>query len=93
MGPRRRFLAGAERGSRLPQVMLNLHYERVRAAEHAPRGPFRVVGLAEIVERGAGRVERPAGLPHMERDSSLPSTRRATDIFLRTSALASSEGL
>ena len=33
--------------------------KRVRAAEHAPRGPFRVLerrhGLAEIVERG-GRV-------------------------------------
>ena len=32
--------------------------DRVRATEHAPRGPFRVLerrhGLAEIVERGAG---------------------------------------
>ena len=32
-------------------------HERMRATEHAPRGPFRVLervhGLAEIVERGA----------------------------------------
>ena len=53
---RRRF-AGAERGSRPSQGFPNPHYVWVRAAEDAPRGPFRVLerrhGLAEIVERGA----------------------------------------
>ena len=56
--PRRRRLAGAERGSDIPQVALNLHRERMRAAEHAPHDPRRLLerrhGLAEIVERGAG---------------------------------------
>ena len=36
---------------------LNVHCERVRSTEHAPRDPFSVLerrhGLAEIVERGA----------------------------------------
>ena len=41
-----------------------IHGQRVRAAEHAPRGPFRVLqhrhSLAEIIEWGAGvEVERP----------------------------------
>ena len=40
------------------QHALNMHYERMRAAEHALRGPFNLLerrhGLAEIVERGAG---------------------------------------
>ena len=60
---------GAERGSRVSQAALNPHCGRVRAAKHAPRGPFRVLerrhGLAEVVERGAGvRVERlPVNLP------------------------------
>ena len=39
------------------QAALNVHCERVRAAEHAPRDPCRVLerrhGFAEIVERGA----------------------------------------
>ena len=39
------------------QLALKKHYERMRAAEHAPRDPFRVLEsrhcLAEIVERGA----------------------------------------
>jgi hypothetical protein len=52
--PRRRRLAGAERGS---QGVLNLRYERVRATHHAPGGPCRLLerghGLAKIVERGA----------------------------------------
>ncbi len=55
---RRRRLAGAERGSRVSQVALNCRCERVRAAHHAPRGPFRLFerrhGFAEIVERRAG---------------------------------------
>ena len=53
---RRRRLAGAERGSRFLQGISNPQYVRVRATEHAPRGPCRVLerrhGLAEIVERG-----------------------------------------
>ena len=54
-----------DRLSRLSQGFLNPNYVRVRAAEDAPRGPFRVLerrhGLAEIVERGVGVcVERVA---------------------------------
>ena len=55
---RRRRFAGAERGSGVLQGPLNHHCERVRAAEHAPRSPLRLLelrhGLAEIIERGAG---------------------------------------
>ena len=51
--------AGAERGSRVLQICPYRSCERVRAAEHAPRSPFRLherrQGLAEITERG-GRV-------------------------------------
>ena len=53
-------LGGAEGGSRLWYVALNPLCDRVRAAEHASRGPFRVLerrhGLVEIVERGGGVV-------------------------------------
>ena len=55
LGTPRRHFAGAERGSRLAQIPLNLHCERVHATENAPRDPFSVLerrhGLAEIVER------------------------------------------
>ena len=59
-------LPGFARGedhSRVSQITLNVQCERVRAAEYAPRGPFRGLerrhGLAEIVERGGGvLVER-----------------------------------
>ena len=52
-----------ERFLRLSQATLNSHHERMRAAEYAPRGRFRLLerrhGLAEMVERGAvGSVER-----------------------------------
>ena len=61
---RRRF-AGAERDSRVSQHALRIQYERMRAAEHAPRGPFRLLerrhGLAEIVERGAGGLREESG--------------------------------
>ena len=55
--------AGAERGSRVLQFVLNLRCGRVRATEDALGDPFRLLerrhGLAEIVERGAGvAVER-----------------------------------
>ncbi len=40
------------------QVALNLHCDRMRATEHAPRGWFNLLerphALAEIVERSAG---------------------------------------
>ena len=53
--PRRRF-AGAEDGSRFLQIPLDHSEERVRATEHTPRDPFRVLerrhSLVEIVERG-----------------------------------------
>ena len=70
----RRRLAGAERGSRVSQAALDTPCERVRATEHAPRGPFHVLerrhGLAEIVERGAGvPVERlRVTPPHLQRE-------------------------
>ena len=57
--PRRRrwCLAGAERGSRVSQLVLNSRCNRMGATEHAPCNPFGVLerfhGLAEIVERGA----------------------------------------
>ena len=51
-----------QEASGLSQEMFNLLYERVRATEHAPRGPFRVLerrhGFAEIVERGGGVLGR-----------------------------------
>ena len=57
-------LAGAKVGSRLLQIALNADCDRVRATEHAPRGPCHLFerrhGLAETVERGAGVIaERP----------------------------------
>ena len=48
----------AERYSRLTQAGINSRCVRVRAAEHAPRGPCRFLerryGLTEVIERGAG---------------------------------------
>ena len=35
--------AGAERGSRLSQLVLNLFRKWVRATEHAPGGPFQLL--------------------------------------------------
>ncbi len=67
-------LAGAERGSRVLQFVLNSRCEWVRATEHAPRDPFRVLehrhGLAEIVERGGGVLEERlrGSPPHNERE-------------------------
>ena len=59
---------------RVLQRILNPHCGRVRATEHAPRDPRRVLerrhGLAEIVERRAGvLVERPrVNLPYPKRE-------------------------
>ena len=71
---RRRRFAGAERGSRLLQELLDLRYARVKFTEHAPDNPCRVLerrhGLVEIGERGGvvhverSRVKR----PDIERD-------------------------
>ena len=69
-----RFFAGAERGTCVLQCVLDLRCERVRATEHAPRGPFYILeslhGLAEIVELGAVvTVERTCiRRSHCERD-------------------------
>jgi hypothetical protein len=56
-GPRRRRFAGAERGSRVSQGSFHLQNGRVRAAEHAPRDPFRLLerrhGLAGFVDSRA----------------------------------------
>ena len=65
---------GAERGSRCSQGTLNPLCERVRAAEHAPRDPFRLLerrhGFAQIVERGSVVLVEcpPINLPHLERE-------------------------
>ena len=60
---RRGRLAGAKRGSRVSQIVLNPLCGWVRAAEHPPRNPFYVLerrhGLAEIVERGGGVLKAP----------------------------------
>ena len=65
-------LMGAERGSRLSQIVLNPLCPRVRASEHAPCDPFNVLKrrhcLAEMVEpqlvRGAFvENERPRVMP------------------------------
>ena len=69
-----RTLVDAERGSRVSQCVLNALCGRVRATEHAPRDPYRILerrhGLAEIVERGTGvLVERLCVTPpYLERD-------------------------
>ena len=62
-GLRRRF-AGAEPPERGSHVAPKIQHERVLAAEHAPRGPFRLLEhlqrLLEILERGSGvTVEKP----------------------------------
>ena len=70
----RLLFAGAERGSRDLQGMSNPHCVRVRAAEDASRGPFRVLerrhGLAEVVKRGAGVFVKRLRVspPHHERE-------------------------
>ena len=80
---RRRCFAGAERGSRASQFVLNVHCERVRSAEYAPHGRCRILvrphGLAEIVERGGGvLVERPRVIrSHFERES-MPLSENAS---------------
>ena len=56
-------LAGAEHGSRVSQMIIYPRRGRVRATEHAPRDPSRVLErrhcLAAIFERGGGvLVER-----------------------------------
>ena len=66
--------AGTELGPRESQGPLNVLCERMRAAEHAPRGPFRVLerrhGLAEVVERGGGVIVEhlPVKPPDLERE-------------------------
>ena len=48
----------AARSARVSQLALNINSERMRAAEHAPYGPFQILecphGLADIVERCVG---------------------------------------
>ena len=54
MGPRRRRLASAERGTRFSQKAINLHRERMLAAyEHAKREGYRFFsyGDACLLER------------------------------------------
>ena len=64
----------SERKSRYFGGVLNIFCERVRASEHSPRGPCRILqrrhGLVEIVESGVGvHVERPRVIQlHVERE-------------------------
>ena len=66
-------LAGIEGCSRILQIALNICYERVRATEHALRGPRRLHQdchcLAEMVERGSivTKERRRVIPPHPER--------------------------
>ena len=84
LGAPRRRLAGAERGSRFLQCVLNIFCKRVRAAEHASRGPFHVLerrhGLAQIVERGA--VD-PAERLRVNQPESGRFGRRGADILAK----------
>ena len=83
--PRRRRFTGAERGSRGSQGNLNRPGGRVRATEHAPRGPHclieRRLGLAEIVERRTSVIAERIGvnLLHRERESIILSENTARD--------------
>ena len=79
---RRRRLAGAERRSRVLQVALKKSCERMRATEHAPRGPFRLLehrhGLAEIIQRGAlVPVERQSIIHPLSKIPFFHGTRRS----------------
>ena len=85
--PRRR-LAGAERGSRVSQALLNRRCERVRASKHAPRNTFRVFkrrhGLTDIAERRAAPVgghteHNRVNLPHLEREFIAVSENASRD--------------
>ena len=71
---------------RFSQVVLGLYCNRMRAAEHAPRSPLRILerrhGLAEIVEGGAVvQVERPRVNPprliHEDTTATLANLREA----------------
>ena len=60
--PRRRLrFAGAERGSRVSQIILDPFCERVRATHHTARDPFNFLerrhAFAQIVKRGGGVLE------------------------------------
>ena len=71
--------AGGKRGSRVSQIALNIHRERVRPPKHTTRGPFYLLerrnGLAEIVERRAvDLAEHPPVIrPQPEREFSILS--------------------
>ena len=59
------------------QLALNMHYERVCATKHAPRGSLRVLerchGLAQIFERGVGVLVKRLRVihPQPERESMI----------------------
>ena len=75
--------AGAERGSRVSQILLNSLCGRVHPSEHAPRDPYRVLerrhGLAKVVERGGGVFveRRRVNKSRPERSKSFESKRAA----------------
>ena len=77
---RRRRFAGAERGSRVSQIVFNRSCERMRAAEDAPRDRSRVLerrhALTKIVERGA-RVLSVSLAPRVLRRHDRPGPKRS----------------
>ena len=91
--PRRR-LGGAEHGLRPSKGICNRHCGRVRATEHAPGFPFRVLegphGLAEFFERGGGVLtERPRVNPLPSVFTRVFGRKRGNGCFSRGEAGAS----
>ena len=79
--PRRLHLADAEGRSSLAQLAVNIHFERMRVTEHAPRIPCRHLerrhGLVKIVERGAvGSASGLSGRRENTRGSETPTSSR-----------------
>ena len=66
--------ASGKRSSRASQSALKIRYERVRAAEHAPRGPLRLLErlhcLVDIIKRGVvvSAERQRVKPPHPERE-------------------------
>ena len=73
--PRRRRLAGAERGSCVSQILPNPLRDRMRASEHAPRDPLRLLerryGLAEVVESRAVVLVNFLRIIHLHRERDM----------------------
>ena len=92
-------LVGVDRRSRVSQATLNIHCDWMRAAEHAPRDPCRILerinSLVEIVDCGGGvPVERRrVSRPHPERELITLSRRPETDGLRRAAMSVLGNGL